>query len=44
MELKVRNILVAEGDVDLEVAEFSLEMCLSALRKEYNKKGGAATR
>ena len=41
MEMKVRDSLTSEGDVDREVGEFSLEMCLAALRTECNKKGGS---
>ena len=41
LEMKVRDCLTAEEGTDREVAEFSAEMCLAALQKEYNKKGGS---
>ena len=41
MEMKVRDSLTAEGDVDREVGEFPLEVCMTALRTEFNKKGGS---
>ena len=40
MELNVYDNLLVEDSVGRDVAEFSLEMRLSALRAEYTRKGG----
>ena len=40
VEMKVYDNIRVEGDVGREVAEYSLEMCISAIRAEYTEKGG----
>ena len=38
--MKVYDSLQLEGGVDREVSEYSMEMCMAALRAEYTRKGG----
>ena len=38
--MEVYDNLRVAGGVGREVSEYSLEMCMSALRAEYTKRGG----